>query len=261
MNKLCVVSTNPVCQARAEEIAEHLGLSGTSMSGTPDHAHSDFQLLVAEDGLSVKKTGSNQKPLRVDFNTGAMAYRRAHSSRRNEAIARAVGIARKDSLAVVDATAGLGKDSFILAALGCSVIMLERSPVMSLLLQDGLQRAAQVGVLAEITGRMTLQNTEAGEWIKHRQSLRNYVICLDPMFPAKTGSALSRGDMQLMQEIIGADEEFEDLLACARASGADRVVLKRPLRAAGVSTRPTFSIKGKASRFDVFIRPLDSKAD
>jgi len=253
MNNLCIVSTSPACQARAEEIAEHLDLSGADLVAIRDRGQSDFQLLVAEDGLSVKKTGSNQKPLRVDFNTGTMAYRRAHSSRRNEAIARAVGIGKSSTPAVVDATAGLGKDSFVLAALGCTVIMLERSAVMSLLLQNGLQRAAEVDALAEITGRMALQNVEACEWIKQHQPLCNYVVYLDPMFPAKTGSALSRGDMQLMQEIIGPDDEFRELFATAYASGADRVVVKRPLRAQG--EKPTYSLKGKASRFDVFVKP------
>lgn len=256
MNYLCVVPMSTACQARSDEIAERLGVSNLGLNGKPNHTHGDFQLLVAEDGLAIKKTGSNQKPLRVDFNTGSMAYRRVHSSRRNEAIARAVGIGKKSTVTVVDATAGLGKDSFILAMLGCSVIMLERSPIMALLLEDGLRRAAESDALAEIAARMTFETAEACEWIKRQQTLCNHVVYLDPMFPAKSQSALSRGDMQFMQEIIGSDEEFEDLFACARASGADRVVLKRPLRAEGVSVKPTFSLKGKASRFDVFIREL-----
>jgi 16S rRNA (guanine1516-N2)-methyltransferase len=176
-----------------------------------------------------------------------------HSSRRNEAIARAVGIDKRGATSVVDATAGLGVDSFILAALGCSVVMLERSPVMSLLLQDGLERAAKVDDLTEIAGRMRLENVDARLWIQNRQDLRGHVIYLDPMFPERTGSALSRGNMQLMQELIGSNEEFDELLTCARASGAERVVLKRPLRAGG--EKPTYSLKGKASRFDVFIMP------
>lgn len=256
MHNLCVVPMSRACQARSDEIAEHLGVSGLGLDGKTNHGRGDFQLLVAEDGLSIKRTGSNQKPLRVDFNTGSMVYRRVHSSRRNEAIARAVGIGKKRPLTVVDATAGLGKDSFILATLGCSVIMLERSPIMALLLEDGLRRAAETAALAEIAARMRFETAEACEWIKHRQPLCNHVVYLDPMFPSKSGSALSRGDMQFMQEIIGSDEEFGELFACARASGADRVVLKRPLRAKGESEKPTFSLMGKASRFDVFIREL-----
>lgn len=259
MSNLCIVSTSPACQARAEEIAEYLGLPDQNLNGERDHAHSDFQLLVDVDGLSVKKTDSNRKPLRVDFNTGPMTYRRVNSSRRNEAIARAVGIGRIKTPVVVDATAGLGTDSFILATLGCSVIMLEKSPLMSLLLQDGLRRAAQVDALAEIITRMTLKNVEARDWIKHQQNLRGHIIYLDPMFPAKTGSALSRGEMQMMQEIIDPGEKIDNLLSCARASGADRVVLKRPLREKG--EKPTYCLKGKASRFDVFVRPQKSEVD
>lgn len=250
MPDLGVVATEPEYRDRAEKIAADLAVKFYSAD-----CSCDYQLVVGDDGLSVSRTGSNQKPLRVDFNTGSMTYRRIHSSRGNETIARAVGVGKKDNPVVVDATAGLGKDSFILAALGCSVIMLERSPVIALLLEDGLQRASDIVALKSTVARMQLQILDAQQWIESQESMRGYTVYMDPMFPSKSGSALSKGDMQLMQSIVGVDEEFNALFNSARASGVSRIVLKRPLRGAGLNLKPTFSLNGKASRFDVFINP------
>ena len=63
----------------------------------------------------------------------------------NELLGKAVGVGKKPALAVLDATAGLGRDSFVLADLGCSVTLAEREPVVLALLADGLERARRAG--------------------------------------------------------------------------------------------------------------------
>ncbi|MGL9773657.1 MAG: class I SAM-dependent methyltransferase [Sodalis sp. (in: enterobacteria)] len=57
-----------------------------------------------------------------------------------KAVAKAVGIKGQGLPDVVDATAGLGRDAFVLACLGCRVQMFERHPVMAALLKNGLRR-------------------------------------------------------------------------------------------------------------------------
>ncbi|MBZ4777536.1 class I SAM-dependent methyltransferase, partial [Salmonella enterica subsp. enterica serovar Typhimurium] len=76
----------------------------------------------------------------VDFVGGAMAHRRKFGGGRGEAVAKAVGIEGDYLPDVVDATAGLGRDAFVLASVGCRVRMLERNPVVAALLDDGLTR-------------------------------------------------------------------------------------------------------------------------
>ncbi|GHK96684.1 hypothetical protein ECZU23_42100 [Escherichia coli] len=73
----------------------------------------------------------------VDFVGGAMAHRRKFGGGRGEAVAKAVGIKGDYLPDVVDATAGLGRDAFVLASVGCRVRMLERNPVVAALLDDG----------------------------------------------------------------------------------------------------------------------------
>ncbi|MDE5285913.1 MAG: class I SAM-dependent methyltransferase, partial [Buchnera aphidicola] len=105
---------------------------------------------------------------------------------------------------VLDGTAGLGKDAFILSFLGCTVYMIERNPVIAALLQDGLERA--------------YENEKIGSWIKKRLHLiydnsvqmlnlsiiKPDVIYLDPMYPDKKKS-LPKKDMQIFQKFIGRD--------------------------------------------------------
>ncbi|KNZ86175.1 methyltransferase, partial [Providencia stuartii] len=164
----------------------------------------------------------------VDFVSGAMAHRRKFGGGRGEAVAKAVGI-KKDYLPdVIDATAGLGRDAFVLAALGCQVRMFERHPVVAALLDDGLQRG--------------YQDSEIGEWLKQRMSLIHAssitalanittppdVIYLDPMYPHRQKSALVKKEMRVFQSLVGADDDADSLLAPALALAKRRVVVKRP---------------------------------
>ena len=95
--------------------------------------------------------------LRVDFVTGAVAHRLRFGGGRGQDLAKAMGLRAGKTPKIVDATAGLGRDSFLLASLGAEVTMIERSDVMHGLLQDGMARARQEGgVFGEILSRMTL---------------------------------------------------------------------------------------------------------
>ncbi|WP_338883981.1 16S rRNA (guanine(1516)-N(2))-methyltransferase RsmJ [Xenorhabdus sp. TH1] len=189
----------------------------------------------------------------VDFVSGTMAHRRRFGGGRGEAVAKAVGI-KKDYLPnVVDATAGLGRDAFVLASIGCHVRMLERNPVVAALLDDGLQRG--------------YQDEEIGSWLKERMTLIHAssitaltditpppdVVYLDPMYPHKQKSALVKKEMRVFQSLVGADEDADSLLEPARALAKRRVVVKRPDYAeplAGV--KASAAITTKNHRFDIY---------
>ncbi|MBS9431896.1 16S rRNA (guanine(1516)-N(2))-methyltransferase RsmJ [Photorhabdus hainanensis] len=191
----------------------------------------------------------------VDFVSGTMAHRRRFGGGRGEAVAKAIGI-KKDYLpTVVDATAGLGRDAFVLASLGCHVRMLERHPVVAALLDDGLQRG--------------YQDEEIGGWLQERMTLLHAssitaladitpqpdVVYLDPMYPHKQKSALVKKEMRVFQSLVGADEDADNLLAPARALAKRRVVVKRPDYAeplAGVAA--SAAITTKNHRFDIYPR-------
>lgn len=214
---------------------------------------SDYDYLFAyqNNALVLQKTRSNFSPLKIDFLSATLQHRIKQLSIKQEAIARAFGMKKNLSPTIVDATAGLGRDSFILAALGAEMILLERSPIISALLQDGIARGLQHPSIAHIVKRLTLIQTDAIDWLKITKNI-DYIY-LDPMFPARKKSALVKKEMQIFQEIIDQDEQTDTLFLTALACAQKRVVVKRPRLAECLLHKPpSFSITGKTSRFDVY---------
>ncbi|WP_431224591.1 16S rRNA (guanine(1516)-N(2))-methyltransferase RsmJ [Serratia sp. L9] len=190
----------------------------------------------------------------VDFIAGPMAHRRRFGGGRGEAVAKAVGIKGSYRPGVVDATAGLGRDAFVLASLGCQVRMLERNPVVAALLDDGLQRG--------------YQDPEIGSWLRERMTLlhassltalanldpRPEVVYLDPMYPHKQKSALVKKEMRVFQSLVGSDDDADGLLEPARRLAIKRVVVKRPDYApplANVAAHAASTTKNH--RFDIYM--------
>lgn len=194
--------------------------------------------------------------LSIDFLTGNLAYRRKHTSLRREMLARAMGLKNKTTPYIVDATAGLGRDSFILACLGFEVTLLERSPVIYALLADGIERASQEPEIQPIMQRLHLIQADAITWMQALDPLhRPDIIYLDPMFPERSKSALPRKEMQIFQQIVGNDPDADLLLKTALTCSTQRVVVKRPRLATPLAdASPAFCLKGSSSRFDVYLK-------
>lgn len=195
----------------------------------------------------------NFNELRVDFVTGAVAHRLRHGGGRGQDVLRAVGLRGAEPLHIVDATAGLGRDSILFAAHGAQVTMIERSPVMQDLLAAGMaEAAAATPELAEIIGRMTLLRGDAKDLLP---GLAPDVIFIDPMHPPRKSSALVKRELRQVREIVGEDDDKADLMQVALASAKKRVVLKWPMKADPIPGIRRFShqILGKSTRYDVFM--------
>jgi 16S rRNA (guanine1516-N2)-methyltransferase len=191
--------------------------------------------------------------LRLDFVGGALGHRLRFGGGRGQAIAKAAGFSGGRTPEIVDATAGLGRDAFLLASLGARVTLIERSPQMHALLQDALQRAAESGPeFADIVGRMTLLSGDARELLPE---LRPEVVMVDPMHPERTSSALVKLEMRLVRQLVGTDPDAFELMQAALGAARKRVVLKWPLRADPMPglRAPSHQITGKSVRFDVFM--------
>jgi 16S rRNA (guanine1516-N2)-methyltransferase len=193
--------------------------------------------------------------VKVDFTSDALTFRRLHGGGKKESIARAIGLKGQDSLQVLDATAGLGRDAFVLASLGCVVDMIERSPVVAALLQDGLDRAAIDHQLSNwLPTRMQLYHGVAKDLLNNWQGIRPDVVYLDPMFPHRKKSAAVKKEMRLFQQLLGPDEDADLLLKPALALAKKRVVVKRPSGAPFLADKkPQIEMLGKANRFDVYL--------
>ncbi|WP_293766213.1 class I SAM-dependent methyltransferase [uncultured Aquitalea sp.] len=193
----------------------------------------------------------------AEFVEGAAKHRREQGGGRGQPVAKAVGLkGAKDVPAVVDATAGLGRDSFVLATLGCNVTMVERSPVAAALLADALDRAGSHPDTHDIAARMRLVHANAIDWLASLADAdKPDVVFVDPMFPdTDKKSAAAKKDMQAFQQVIGDDMDSAALLTAAIAAARTRVVVKRPRLGAPIAgVKPSAILDGKSTRFDLYV--------
>ena len=239
----------------ARPLADHLGRQLGLPSQNADAPWPELVLRVShEQGLALWRPESRERPVQADFLSTHAEYRRRHGGGRGQALARAAGLRHGHTPTVIDATGGLGRDAFVLASLGCEVTLIERQPVIAALLEDGLERArAASGPAAEAARRMTLVHADAIHWLASKPVPVADVIYLDPMYPARGKSALPGREMQLLQQVAGADEDVTALLEAALAAAGRRVVLKRPRLAPQPSgPAPEASLTGKSTRYDIY---------
>ena len=197
---------------------------------------------------------TSQPELICDFVGGAVGHRFRSGNNRSLPLAKAAGLKKGLNPTIVDATAGLGRDSFLLASLGANVILIERNDHMHDLLQDGLAKAKnEGGNYLEVVDRMQLIHGDAKEVLP---TLNPEIILIDPMHPPRQKSALVKKEMRIIREIVGTDPDAKQLLEVALKIAQQRVVLKWPLRAMSIEgiEKPSHQIVGKSTRYDVFIR-------
>lgn len=181
--------------------------------------------------------------------------RRLLTARRDQPLPRAVGLHRRSAPPrVVDATAGLGRDALVLAALGCRVLAFERIAPLVLLLEDA---AARAGVEERLTvhhgdALAALEALAAGGTAG--TAMRPDAVFLDPMFAA-AGAAQVKKEMQVARLLAGAPDPPGPLLDAALAAARERVVVKRHPRLAPLREGPSFTVSGERVRFDVYLVP------
>jgi len=251
----------PGFECRAGLLSETLSLPSQPF---PDESACEGLALVLDgQGLALQQLGSGAPgPVRCDFAAGAARHRRLYGGGRGQAIAKAVGLARKGFRPrILDLTAGLGRDGFVLASLGAIVTLVEKHPVVHALLSDGLQRAMDWAreendaALLETLSRMTVRS---GDGLSYLEALPDEqvpdVIYLDPMFPPREKSGKVKKEMQLFHELVGqASDEDGQLLMASLDRARYRVVVKRPSHAPFLADRePAHSLKGKSTRFDIY---------
>ncbi|MEP2139233.1 MAG: class I SAM-dependent methyltransferase, partial [Erythrobacter sp.] len=191
--------------------------------------------------------------LRIDFVGGAVGHRLRFGGGRGQSLPKAMGLRDGKTPTIIDATAGLGRDSFLLASLGAQVTLIERSEAMHSLLADGMDRArSEGGELREIIDRMTLLKGDAKDLLP---KLTADAILIDPMHPPRKKSALVKKELRQVRDIVGTDEDAAELVQVALQTAGSRVVLKWPVKADPIEGIVKFShqILGKTTRYDVWM--------
>lgn len=204
--------------------------------------------LVSDDGLSMCG----------DFTRELRRLRPANVSR--ELLVRAARVRGCDHPRALDATAGMGEDSLLLAAAGFSVTLYEHDPVIAALLADALERAAAMPELAPVVARMRLVRGDSVEALRAladgdaSASDCPDVVLLDPMFPERRKSASVKKKAQLLQRLERPAQDEAAMLDAAIKARPRKVVIKRPLKGPFLAgAKPAYQIAGKAVRYDVLV--------
>ncbi len=193
----------------------------------------------------------------IDFIKGNLAHRQEFGGGRGQAIAKAVGLKSGNTPTVLDVTAGLAGDAFVLATLGCTVTLIERSPIIFALIENAVERASLSEKFTPILKQgFEILNQDAIDYIS--EQLNNGgkapdVIYIDPMYPERKKSALVKKEMQILQRLHDRDDRSSELLEISLQFAKKRVVVKRPAHAETLNDRkPNTCIKSKKTRYDIY---------
>lgn len=241
---------------QAAALAQTLGVPLLFNLAATELSEASFAVII-DDKITVQQTGRKAPgPVFVDFLSGAVEHRRRFGGGKGQMIAKACGVQGRCLPHVLDATAGLGRDAFVLASLGCQVHLVERSPLVFALLEDGLARArteASDSEQAAIVQRMQLTQADARQYLAAMPEGSVDVVYLDPMFPERQKSADVKKEMRAFHLLVGAGEDAAELLDAASHAARYRVVVKRPRKAPDLAGRaPSYRLEGKSSRFDIY---------
>jgi len=271
------ISFKPQAQVLAEKLSLPIQVDTDAFANS-----FDYLLEFTQQGLALRPfPDKGYGSIICDFAGSEHSHRRRYGGGNGQAIAKAVGVSGKFAPQVLDLTAGLGGDGFVLASLGCNVCMLERNPIIHSLLADGLSRGIEaarqeleqgVDEFSSVINRLSLLEGNAANYLSDLVSRitqlepqaqvqeeqdtavwRPDVVYVDPMFPLRKKSAKVKKQMQAFHAIVGTDPDADQLLANALTVAKYRVVVKRPAGAGFLAeTKPNYSLEGKSTRYDIY---------
>jgi len=260
MSLVIITTDDPNLESQCKQLAEKYAIPycdpDAEKRNPGEHSSTKnaptYILKLNQEYVSLIKSGDPKlKPFHIDFCQGKLAHRGTRANK--ELLGKAISLKKLNTPKVLDATAGLGRDGFLLASLGCEVVLIEQNPVLYLLLDDALKRYEKY---RKESGQpqlnLKLLHQDAIEFLKSSDTYP--VIYLDPMFPERNKSALVKKEMRFLHDIVGPSENDSALLEISLQKAEKRVVVKRPLHAEFLANRkPDFSYKGKAIRFDIYL--------
>jgi len=234
----------------SQQLAKKLSLP--LYSSIDNKTTEDFFLSYREGCLKLLDKGQLKKGglvVNIDPRSGEQP---SYPAPKQGELAKALG---RKTKTVIDATTGWGQDTLFIFRMGYQLQCIERSPVMAVLLADAFLRLRQCEWMQKL--HLAPPLLKQGNAINLLSQLETAPDCiyLDPMFPPKRKkSALAKKPMQVLQQLLGPDEDKEQLFMTAMTATAKRVVVKSPNYAEPLGGKPDESFKGKLLRYDVYLK-------
>lgn len=252
-NYINVVCNNPKFQAKANHIAQQLDCN---VIESITDSTTTIGLLVDEVIKLSVQIDSRWSTINVDFNSEKIQWWQKTIGKKHP-LAKSLGLTKyKIPPKIIDATAGMGKDAFLMAHLGCEVLLLEINPLVAIILADGIERICD----KNLQQKMILKQTDSIDFLINLKPA-NYpdVIYLDPMFPERKKSAKVKKELQVLQAINQHTNSDSDLLNISVKRAKSRVVVKRPIHASNINNlKPDFTQQSKTIRYDVYLTKQNS---
>lgn len=249
------ISFETEMKAQAFELSQTSSIPLYSPSETNPPPYFLLHLTVSHLELQVTQD-SSITPLAVDFLSGKNHHRRLYGGGKGQQLAKAIGLNKYSNPTIIDTTAGLGRDAFVLATLGCEMTLIERTAPVYLLLNDALSRARLTDDpdIQIIIKRMELLHTDSLSYLSNlNQNQLPDVIYIDPMFPPREKSAKVKKEMALFHQLVGQDDDAKEIVEMALNRALKRIVVKRPRLAESLYPKPAFQITGKSTRYDIYL--------
>lgn len=240
--------SDPSLEQQAETLAAQTGLPVAT-----EKSHCRITLTLTRKGLSLCTPNDPRMTGTVEVDFTRPVWTRRLKRVREERLIKAMGKNRQFPARIIDATGGLGRDSFLLAAAGFHVRVFERNPILAALLADGLNRASEKEKTREICKRIRFTPGNAIDSFSSHGAVAE-IVYLDPMFPKSNSLAKVKKELQMIQQVTGEDPDIENLFARALQVATGRVVVKRPKKGPWLSSlQPAYSLAGKTIRFDIYL--------
>lgn len=241
MNNITIYIDDGGDRDTALALSRHIGIP------IADRMGDELTLVIDGSGLSLVGKG-----MRYQGDFSRMLNRVTKGRLHHEMLVKLAKTKTEHPVAV-DAAAGMGEDSFLLAAAGYEVYLFERDRVIAALLGDALRRAEEDEQLRGIVGRMHLNEGDSIE-LMPQLGITPEIVYLDPMFPPRKKSGLIHKKLQLIQKLEQPCADERELFAAAAAMQPKKIIIKRPLNGAPLADRkPSYTVKGKAIRYDVVV--------
>lgn len=240
--------------ADSQKLALRLGVPLDIQDEAPEPGTIRWLLFFEDDILFLHSYENDFRPLAIDYLEGEF-LRRWKGISRNDLLLKAIGV-KKGVRTVCDPTCGLGYDAFLLATLKeLEVTACERNTLVAELVMNALLRAKEMGRFEELPLFFHLGD---GRDFLRKAGERSYdCIYLDPMYPrGEERTAKQKKEMQIVRELVGPDQDAEELFEIAWKSAKKRVVIKRPDDAVSLvrARTPDATIEGKTVRYDLYLK-------
>ena len=193
---------------------------------------------------------SDKESLSFDFLKGRL-FNRLKRIEHESLIKKAIG-KNKVKLKIFDATAGSLIDSIIFLKLGHRVVACEQSKILYRLLDDAILRAKYEYNFFE---NLSFINSDSAKIVDSH--LDSDIFYFDPMFKDIKLNIKRSGTLQKIGNVLSL-ERLEDtsqqIFNQMLKKKYKKIIVKRPIKSNPLHEKINYQVKGKAIRYDIYIK-------